>query len=71
MATTKLKRQIWLITLLQRRAHATYQDIQEAWSRSLLYDNLEKKYSRRTFIRDKEEILDLFDINIKCSQSAP
>lgn len=71
MATTKLKRQIWLISLLTKRRRVTYQDIQDAWSRSALYEDLEKEYSKRTFLRDKDEILDLFNIHIKCSPSAP
>ena len=56
------RRSLWLIDLLSRES-LTRDEIADRWEHSSINDDGEC-YSRRTFIRDKEYILDTFQLEI-------
>ena len=68
MAKNYFKRYIWLIDLIQRSGHISFEDIDRAWRRST-YNEYGEGLSERTFFNHKKAIYDTFDIEIKCDRS--
>ena len=68
MARNYFNRYIWLIDLIQRSGHISFDDINRAWQRSSLNRNGER-LSERTFFNHKDAILETFGIEIKCDRS--
>ena len=67
--TTLFRRYIWLIDIIYQAGYITREEIDRKWSNcSYNYDH-ERSIPERTFHRHKEAILELFDIEIKCSKS--
>ena len=54
----------WLIDIISRKGGLTLSEIQDLWLDSSLSEG--KSYARSTFNRHREEILELFDIEIVC-----
>ena len=68
MAKNYFNRYIWLIDLIQRSGHISFEDIDRAWRRST-YNEYGESLSERTFFNHKKAIYDTFDIEIKCDRS--
>ena len=68
MARNYFNRYIWLIDLIQRSGHISFEEINRAWQRSSLNPNGER-LSERTFFNHKDAILETFGIEIKCDRS--
>ena len=69
MAKNFFKRYIWLIDLLYKRGHATFEQISRAWAFSHVNTNGESKLPERTFFNHIAAIEDIFDIVIKCNRT--
>lgn len=59
------KRYLWLYDLIKNKPYITFNEIAERFVSSSLGDDIEVGFSKRTFLRDKQEIDDLFNIEIK------
>lgn len=68
MAKNYFNRYIWLIDLIQRSGHISFDDINRAWRRST-YNEYGEDLSERTFFNHKKAIYDTFKIEIKCDRS--
>ena len=68
MARNYFNRYIWLIDLIQRSGHISFEEINRAWQYSSLNPNGER-LSERTFFNHKDAIFDTFGIEIKCDRS--
>ena len=68
MAKNYFNRYIWLIDLIQRSGHISFEEIDRAWRRST-YNEYGEGLSERTFFNHKKAIYDTFDIEIKCDRS--
>ena len=68
MARNYFSRYIWLIDLIQRSGHISFEDIDRAWRRSSLNPKGDR-LSERTFFNHKDAILQTFGIEIKCDRS--
>ena len=69
MAKNYFDRYVWLIDVINRHGHISFQDISYLWSRSPLNRIGENYLPARTFHNHKEAILDTFGIEIKCDRS--
>ena len=69
MAKNFFKRYIWLIDLLYKRGHATFEQISRAWAFSPVNVTGESKLPERTFFNHITAIEDIFDIVIKCNRT--
>ncbi len=61
------KRYLWLYDLIKNKPYISYDEIEEKFFKSEFRDDIEAGFSKRTFIRDKSEITDLFGVEIKYS----
>ena len=68
MARNYFNRYIWLIDVIQRSGHISFEEIDRAWQRSSLNTKGER-LSERTFFNHKDAILETFGIEIKCDRS--
>ena len=68
MAKNYFNRYIWLIDLIQRSGHISFEDINRAWRRST-YNEYGEDLSERTFFNHKKAIYETFKIEIKCDRS--
>ena len=68
MAKNYFNRYIWLIDLIQRSGHISFEDIDRAWRRST-FNEYGESLSERTFFNHKKAIYETFDIEIKCDRS--
>lgn len=59
------KRYLWLFDLIKNKPYISYDEIEDKFNFSEFKDDKEAGFSRRTFMRDKNEILELFGIEIK------
>ena len=67
--TALFNRYIWLVELLSYSKGLSLEEINKRWRNSGLNENPNcKGIPRRTFIRMKEAIASMFDINIKYSR---
>lgn len=62
--TTLFNRYLWLIELLSYSKGLSKNEIDSRWANSVINDDGETTIPRRTFIRMKDNILSLFDIQI-------
>lgn len=62
--TTLFNRYLWLVELLSYKKRLTKQEIDQEWEKSEVNDKREKTIPRRTFIRMKDAISKLFDLEI-------
>ena len=69
MAKNFFKRYIWLIDLLYKRGHATFEQISHAWAFSHVNETGESSLPQRTFFNHIAAIEDIFDIVIKCNRA--
>ena len=56
----------WLVDIIQRHDGITFEEINRAWQNSSLNVNRYSPLTERTFHRHKQEILEVFGIEIKC-----
>ncbi|MDR1983919.1 MAG: WYL domain-containing protein [Prevotellaceae bacterium] len=66
MAKDLLNRYVWLVDTIYRSGGITFEGINEKWRRSQLYDG--KDIPLRTFHYQRNEIENLFDVNIMCDK---
>lgn len=64
MAKNYFNRYIWLIDIIYRRGHISFQDISRSWERSSFNDD-GRPMAERTFHNHRMAILDMFGIEIK------
>lgn len=69
MQTQLFRRYVWLISTIASAGHITREDIDHRWASSSINDSHESCYPRRTFIRHKQDIADMFDIDIEFRKS--
>ena len=67
--TSLFNRYLWLVELLSYKKRLTKQEIDQEWMVSEVNDGREETIPRRTFIRMKEAISKLFDLEICYSRS--
>ena len=68
MARNYFNRYIWLIDVIQRSGHITFEDIDRLWQKSCLNEYRES-YPERTFFNHLKAIYNTFGIEIKCDRS--
>ena len=68
MARNYFNRYIWLIDVIQRSGHITFEDIDRLWQKSCLNEYREN-YPERTFVNHLKAIYNTFGIEIKCDRS--
>lgn len=68
MARNYFNRYIWLIDVIQRSGHITFEDIDRLWQKSCLNEYREN-YPERTFFNHLKAIYNTFGIEIKCDRS--
>lgn len=68
MAANNLRRYIWLIDVVYSagRNGISFEDIARKWENSSLFENDE--YNKRTFHRHRDDILEIFGLEIKCNR---
>lgn len=69
MAASTIRKNIWLINLIERKGSISLADIQKAWERDSQVNPDEKALPRRTFDRWRREIYDDFGVKIECNRS--
>lgn len=67
-STTQFNRYMWLVELLYSRGALTKEQIDRYWARSYYNEKQESTIPKRTFVRMKEAIAMLFDIEISFSK---
>lgn len=68
MAAHQVNVYFWLIDTIAS-GHLTREDINQRWARCRYNDNHEDEFPERKFHRYKEEIQDIFDVEIRCNRS--
>ena len=68
-STTQFNRYMWLVELLYSRGALTKEQIDHYWARSYYNEKKESTIPKRTFVRMKEAIAMLFDIEISFSKT--
>jgi len=69
MAVAQYNRYIWLVDTIRSAGKITKEDIDRKWVSSSYNENHESRFPERTFFRCKNDILSLFDIEIKCDRA--
>lgn len=64
MQAQLLQRYIWLVSTIQSAGYITKEEIDRRWASSVLNDTHEWEYNRRSFIRHKDDIAQVFQIEI-------
>lgn len=68
MAAHQVNVYFWLIDTIAS-GHLTREDINQRWARCRYNDNHEDEFPERKFHRYKEEIQEIFDVEIRCNRS--
>lgn len=68
MAAHLFNRYIWLVDVIYAAGHISLEDINRRWAQSSLNDKHEEQIPRRTFINWRNEVEELFRINIECDR---
>ena len=68
MAAHQVNVYFWLIDAIAS-GHLTREDINRRWTRCRYNDNHEEEIPERRFHRYKEEIQEIFDVNIRCDKA--
>ena len=68
MAAHQVNVYFWLIDAIAS-GHLTREDINSRWSRCRYNENHEEEFPERRFHRYKNEIEEIFDVNICCDRS--
>lgn len=64
MAASTIRKNIWLINLIEQKGSITLADIQKSWKKASHVNPEENPLARRTFDRWRKEIHDDFGIKI-------
>ena len=67
MARNLINRYVWLVDTISRYGRITLKDLNEVWLRSPISEG--KPLARRTFFHYRDEVEEMFDINIQCDKS--
>lgn len=68
MAASTIRKNIWLINLIEQKGSITLADIQKSWKKASHVNPEENPLARRTFDRWRKEIHDDFGIKIECNR---
>ena len=68
--TNLFNRYLWLLEQLTPNSRLTKEEIDRLWEKSALNKTGEKVIPRRTFVRMRDAIVELFGIRIACDRSA-
>ena len=66
----QFKRYLWLVDVIYSAGEITRDEINRRWVNSVCNESKESVYPERTFHRHREDIAQLFGIEIECSKSA-
>lgn len=69
MAVAQYNRYIWLVDTIRSAGKITKEEIDRKWASSSYNDRHESRFPERSFFRCKNDILSLFDIEIKCDRA--
>lgn len=69
MSVLQYNKYIWLVDTIRSAGKITKEDIDRKWVSSYYNENHESRFPERTFFRCKNDILSLFDIEIKCDRA--
>jgi len=69
MASAQYNRYIWLVDTIRSAGRITRKEIDRKWMNSHYNETHETTFPDRSFFRCKNEILSIFDIEIKCKRS--
>ena len=69
MSVVQYKKYFWLVDTIRSAGKITKEDIDRKWVSSSYNENHESRFPERTFFRCKNDILSLFDIEIKCDRA--
>ncbi len=69
MAANLFNRYMWLVDTIYSAGRITLDDINEKWKHCSYNDKLETSIPRRTFMNWRNEVEELFHINIACNRS--
>ena len=69
MSVLQYNKYIWLVDTIRSAGKITKEDIDRKWGSSSYNENHESRFPERTFFRCKNDILSLFDIEIKCDRA--
>lgn len=64
------QRYVWLVNTISGAGHISLEEINRRWANSSVNDYHESEYNRRTFIRHKEDIAEIFGIEIGYNRSS-
>lgn len=67
--TFVFRRHLWLVDLLYSYGPLNKEQIDKHWEKSSINDDRSKNIPRRTFIRMREAIFEIFGIEIACNKS--
>lgn len=68
-STAQFKRYLWLVDVIYSAGEITRDEINRRWANSVCNENKESVYPERTFHRHREDIAQLFGIEIECSKT--
>ena len=69
MSVLQYNKYIWLVDTIRSAGKITKDDIDRKWVSSSYNENHESRFPERTFFRCKNDIMSLFDIEIKCDRA--
>ena len=69
MSVLQYNKYIWLVDTIRSAGKITKEDIDRKWVSSSYNENHESRFPERTFFRCKNDIMSLFDIEIKCDRA--
>ena len=69
MSVLQYNKYIWLVDTIRSAGKITKEDIDRKWAYSSYNENHESRFPERTFFRCKNDIMLLFDIEIKCDRA--
>ena len=68
MSVLQYNKYIWLVETIRSAGKITKEDIDRKWASSSYNESHESRFPERTFFRCKNDIISLFDIEIKCDR---
>jgi len=69
MQSRFFQRYVWLVSTISGAGHITKEEIDRRWARSSVNESHETTYPSRTFLRHKEDIAEIFGIEIEYSRA--
>jgi predicted DNA-binding transcriptional regulator YafY len=69
MSVSQYKRYIWLVDIIRSAGKISKEEIDRKWANARINDNHESRLADSTFFRYKNDIEELFDIEILCDRT--